>query len=506
MPPLPPAPPPGPAEPARAVAAGLLNLSGLGLGYVFLRRWFLAALCVAATVALVVVALPADPDGVPGWAVLGYLALLLLAALDGARRGLRAPSTAVRAKPVVAVVAALVLLVVPVGGAVAYDRLRDDAVEEMLLDRLAATDALVKKAADQDFAQARPTYRKALSRYRALTEDHPDSKAAHRVHGSLDAYYKAVAAPYRADDHCAAVAPLEYLRDVPRTIDRDVLGTLRTWPDKPLAESLLACGTGKLGTAAGDGDGGELGQLLRTFPKSAQAAEVEPAVRAAVDDRSADLKGAEPCRATEELRTIGDTAKELPDPAPGHLRDDVAGAVENGAYACGMDQFGDKKFAAARKTLADFADTYKSDKRRARAEQVAIAAEIAEQRPSAGAHLPPAKSPGGSRMQLVISNDGPGPVEVLYTGPVTGRITIGGCASCKTYASEAAGRSKACRASGKSYPKKTLRLPAGTYHFLHKPGGSSATARSRAAGGSIQPGYTYTQCSYVVIGGYGTDL
>ncbi|NEB77257.1 hypothetical protein G3I40_18825, partial [Streptomyces sp. SID14478] len=498
--------PPGPPEPARALAVALLNLCGLGLGYVFLRKWLLAALCLAATVALLVVALPADPDGVPAWALVGYPVLLLLAAADGARRGLRTRSTTVRIRPVVALVLGFVLLAVPAGGAVAYGGLRDDAVEDMLLDRLAATDALVKDAAARPFAQARPDYETALSRYRALTEDHPDSRAAHRVHASLDTYYKSVSAPYAKQDHCAAVASLDYLRGVPKGIGHDVLGDLVTWPDKPLAVSLLKCGTGKLGSADSDGTGGELGQLLRTFPKSAQAGEVEPAVRAAVGDHTGELSGAEPCRATEELRHIRDTAKALPAPAPAHLRGSVDGAVRNGDYACGMDEFKDGKFAEARKTLADFAGTYKSDKRRGRAQQVAIAAEIAGQLPAAGAELPPTKAPGGARMQMVISNDGPDPVEILYTGPVTGRVTIGACGSCASYSSEAVGRSKACKASGKSYPKKTLRLPAGTYHFLHKPGGTQATASSRAADGHIQPGYTYTQCSYVVGSGLGTDL
>ncbi|MFE6891170.1 hypothetical protein [Streptomyces sp. NPDC057694] len=500
-PPPPPGTPPGPADPVRAVAAGLLNLSGLGLGYALLRHWALTALALAATAGLLIVALPADPDGVPAWAVAGYLVLLAAAAADGARRGLRAPATAVRVRPVVALALGVLLLAVPAGGALGYGALRDDAVEAMLLDRLERTDALVAKTAGQDFAQAHPDYRTALGRYHDLTEDHPGSRAAHQVHASLVAYYRTVAAPYADHEHCAAVAPLAYLRDVPRSIDRDVLGDLARWPDGRLAASLLACGTGKLGTGEGDGHGGELGQLLRTFPDSKQAAEVEPALHAAVERRAGELDGAEPCPATDALRRIGDTAKELPAPAPAHLRGDVDKAVRDGAYACGLDQFKDEKFGAARTTLTDFAGTYKSDKRRARARQVAIAAEIAEQRPSAGLHLPPAHSPGGTRMQLVISNDGPDPVEVLYTGPVTGRVTIPGCGSCRTYSSETAGRSKACRASGKNYPHTTLRLPAGSYDFLHKPGGAAGTANSRAAGGVIEPGYTYTQCSYVVGGG-----
>ncbi|MFZ3597721.1 hypothetical protein [Streptomyces sp. BH104] len=505
-PPIPPGPPAGPADPARALAAGLLNLSGLGLGYVLVRRRLLALLCVAATAALLTLALPADPDGVPGWALIGYAALLLVAVADGARRGLRAPSSSVQIKPVVAILLGVVLLAVPAGGAVAYGGLRDDAVEEMLLDRLDGADALVRKASARDFAEARADYRTALGRYRDLAEDHPDSRAAHRVHDSLDAYYKAVSAPYADGAHCAAVVPLEHLRSVPDTIDRAVLGSLATWPDKPLAASLLKCGTGRLGTAGSDGKGGELGQLLRTFPGSAQARQVEPAVRAAVERRAGALKGEDPCAAAKALRRIGETAKSLPAPAPTHLRGGVATAVRDGAYACGLDQFEDKKFGAARTSLTDFARTYKHDKRRARAQQVATAAEIAQLRPAAGDRLPPKGEPGASRMEMVISNDGPDPVEILYTGPVTGRVTIAACGSCSTYPTEAAGRAKACKVSGKGYPKKTLRLPAGTYHFLHKPGGRDATALGRAAGGRIQSGYSYTQCSYVVRGELGADL
>ncbi|MFJ4715573.1 hypothetical protein [Streptomyces sp. NPDC088785] len=505
--PRPGTPPPGPADPLRAVATGLLNLSGLGLGYALLRRRALTALCLAATAALLLVALPADPDGVPGWAVAGYLALLLATAADGARRGLRAPVTAGRTRPVAALVLGVLLLAVPAGGALGYGALRDDAVETMLLDRLARADALVARTAGEDFAQARPAYRTALDRYHDLAADHPGSRAAHRVHDSLVTYYRTVAAPHTDADPCTAVAPLSYLREVPRTIDRAVLGDLARWPDGRLAGALLACGTGRLGTTESDGRGGELGRLLRTFPASEQAAAVEPAVRTAVARRAAELDGADPCPATDALRRIGDTAGELPAPAPARLRGDVDTAVRDGVYACGLDQFEDGKFGAARTTLTGFAGTYRSDGRRGRARQVAIAAEIAEQRPSAGLRLPPAHAPGGSRMELVISNDGPDPVEVLYTGPVTGRVTIAGCGSCRTYASEAAGRGNACRASGKSYPHTTLRLPAGSYDFLHKPGGASRSANSRAAGGTIAPGYTYTQCSYVVGGaGLGRNL
>ncbi len=491
--------PKAPADPVRAVAAGLLNLTGLGAGYLLLRRWVLAGVCLAATAALLVLALPAEPDGVPAGLLVAYGLLLLVAALDAARR---AATTPLR-NPVVAMVLGIVLLAVPAGGVVAYGAARDDAVEEMLLGRLDDADALVAKAAARtSFAEGRADYTTALARYRELAHDHAGSKAAELVPDRLDAYYKAVAKPYTDKKDCEAIEPLTYLRTVPgEHMDRDVLGSLTTWPDKPLAASLYACGTGKLGAENAGPDGGELGRLLRTFPKSEQAGRVGGALRDAVAARDRSLGGTEPCTARDELRSIGRTADALPDDAGAGVAADVDTAVEKGVYACGVDEFKDKKFGEARKTLADFADTYKNSKHRARAEDIAIAAEIAGLRPAAGNHLPPAGSPGGARMTLVVSNDGPGPVEVLYTGPVTGSVKLAACGSCTMYASESAGRSKACKANRK-YPKATIRLPAGSYHFLHKHSADTTAAISdRAAGSEIRPGYSYTQCSYVVRGG-----
>ncbi|MFB7161575.1 hypothetical protein [Streptomyces sp. NPDC056242] len=175
------------------MAAGLLNLTGLGAGYLLLRRWVLAAVCLAATAALLVIALPAGPDGVPAGLLVGYGLLLLVAALDGARRA----STSPLRSPVMAMALGIVLLAVPAGGVVAYGAARDDAVEEMLLGRLDDADALVAKAAARtSFAEGRADYTTALARYRELAHDHAGSKAAGLVPDRLDAYYKAVAKPY----------------------------------------------------------------------------------------------------------------------------------------------------------------------------------------------------------------------------------------------------------------------------------------------------------------------
>lgn len=495
----------------RAVAVALLNLTGLGLGYVLIRRWFRALLCWAATAWLLFTALPADPDGVSGGLVTGYLLVLAVAAADGAWAARR---TAVGGswRPVVAAGVGLLLLAVPAGGVAYYGSARDEAVERMLLDRLDEGDRSVETASAKAFGAAREDYGAALAVYRELGEDHAGSRAGKLVPGRLDAYYRAIAAPYREKKHCEAIEPLTYLRSVPDSIDPALLGDLVRYPDEPLADSMYACGVSQLRDGSAGTSGGALGDLLRTFPESAQAGKVGPAVSKEISSRTAAVRGGSPCTATDELRQLRTSTAALPDKEVAALAKDTDGGIRNGVYACGLDEFKDKRFGEARKTLTGFADTYKSDKRRARARDIAIAAEIADTRAAAGKRLPPEHAPGGSRMELVISNDAPDGVEVLYTGPVTGRVDIKGCGSCTSYA-WSSGALRACKDTGKSYPRVTLRLPAGEYHFLYKhrgaPGSSVSGVTSYADGSKIQPGYRYTGCTYVTtstsFGGGSTD-
>lgn len=502
--------PPSVPDPVRALAVALLNLSGLGLGYVLLRRWPAAALCWAATAVLLLIALPADPDGVPGGLVIAYVVFLLFTAADGARRGLRAPAgqaaattgTAGRAgllRPPVVIAVGLVVLAVPAGGAVAYDAARDEAVEQMLLDRLAAADALVEKGSAGAFSASKEQYRSALARYRELADEHEGSRAAKLVPDRLKDYYTTVAGPYAKDEYCGAVEPLTYLRTVPDVVDKDVLGDLAAWPDDRLATSLYECGVRLLGVGASS-DGGEFGVLMRTFPDSEQADKVEPALRGKIKELDGELSGGDqpPCDVTDEVRRVSDTASGLPGDSATVLTAEAGEVVESGTYACGVDQFNDDDFPAARETMTAFADTYKDSKRRAQAQNIAIAAEIAEEAPAAGKRVPSAAKPSGSGLELVISNDAPDDVEILFTGPVTGKVELKSCGSCETYSSESSGRSLACQDTSKSYPKSRLTLPAGNYYFLYKRADDTVDNANHNSTIKIEPGYTYTDCTYVV--------
>ncbi|MGW8764017.1 hypothetical protein ACWGN5_16090 [Streptomyces sp. NPDC055815] len=439
----------------------------------------------------------------PTSVVYGYLAFLIAVAVDGGRRGARATLRAGAGLRRLALPLALVLLAVPAGGSLAYGAARDEAKEQALLERLAAADALVKSADGLAFDKAEPAYRKALDTYRDLGTKHAGSRAGKLVPDRLDAYYKAVSAPYDKKQYCAAVPPLKHLRELPSSVDKELLGSRPAKTDEPLAESLYQCGTAALGVQTAAPTASEsLNELLSTFPKSTQATRVEPAVRAAVKTRTTALSGAEPCDATAELRALRATLDDMPDPSLEPASKEAADAVQKGDFACGTDQFKDKEFSTAATTMTDYAKTYPNSPQAAHARSIAIAAEIAEEEPAAGRSLPPADVPGGARMVMVVSNDGPGEVELLYTGPMTGKVTLRACGTCTKYQTPLLVNSpkiKACSGPSSKYPKATLLLPAGDYHFLQKRAatGTSTAGDTKSSKTMIEPGYSYTNCLYV---------
>ncbi|WUD76941.1 hypothetical protein OG937_37205 [Streptomyces sp. NBC_00510] len=499
IPPMPSTPPPAPPDGLRAAAVGLLNLSGLGLGYALTRRWVLMVVCWFATGLLLLVALPADPDGVPMGLVVVYLALLLAAAVHGAVVGLRTRLVWPAAAPL-AIALGLVLLAVPVSGVVLYDMARDEANEQALLDRLDQADRLVRAGGSRPFDAAQSDYRKALREYRDIRSGHPDSRAAGRVPDRLKTYYTTVGAAYEQQDYCAAIPALTYLRTVPDTVDKPTLGALAQWPDDRLAASLYECGAQRLG----DEDAGwteNFGDLLGTFPDSEQAAKVAPAVDSAVDKAAKDVSGSDPCPAVDRLRTLGTQAGGL-NAGAGDVGDAVAASAaragrsaDSGVYACGVDQYRDGDFGEARKTMNTFVADNKSAKNRALAKKFAIAAEVADEIPAAGKRLPTLAS-GGS-ISVTIKNDSPNPITVLYTGPVTGSLTLKACRSCTSYSllTPTLSGFKPCQDSGTNYPQRTIRLPVGTTYFLHKSTSSdgSSPASDKA---TLKPGYIYTECAY----------
>ncbi|MGW2825255.1 hypothetical protein ACWC24_30275 [Streptomyces sp. NPDC001443] len=506
MPPTPPSVPPAPSVPpdgVRAVAVAVLNLSGLGLGYALVRRWLPAALCWAATAVLLLVALPADPDGVPGAALVLYALFLLAAAAHGAVVGLRTRLAWPPRAPL-ALALGLVLLAAPAGGVVLYDNARDEAIELMLLDRLDEADRLVKSTGGEHFESAQADYRKALAVYADLRAQHPGSRAATRVPGRMRTFYTTVGAPYAAGDYCDAVAPLKYLRTVPKSLPGTDLGDLAEWPEDRLATSLYECASDALATGEATWPAG-FGELLTGFPDSAQAAKVEPAVAAAVGTTEKGLRGKEPCTAVEQLKTLSTRIDGLSG-APAAIGDALAkdarrarSGADAGTYTCGVDQYKDGAFEDAQTTMTTYAAGHRGSGKAALAKKFAIAAEVAQTLPAAGKHVPTNRS-GGS-ISVTVKNDSPDEITVLYTGPVTGSFTLKACGSCSVYPFGGATLlgAEPCSDSGKKYPQRTIQLPVGTTYFVHRPkNDSTASAGSDTA--KLESGYIYTECAYTTQG------
>ncbi|MFG3046088.1 hypothetical protein ACGFZR_14330 [Streptomyces sp. NPDC048241] len=497
VPPMPSGPPPAPPNPLRAAAVALLNLSGLGLGYALLRRWGPLALCLVATAVLLFVALPADADGIPTGVLLGYGVVLLLAAAHGAVVGLRTP---LAARAPLALLLGLVLLAVPVGGALWYDGARAEAEQQALLDRLERADDLVTAAARGTFAASRSDYRSALAVYRDLAVDHPGSRAADRVPARMRAYYSTIGAAYGRGEYCLAVEPLQFLRTVPRTMPADRLGTLTHWPDDRLATSLYECGAADL-TDGGEAWTGHFRDLLGTFPRSAAAAKVVPAADTAVRTAQQGVSGTAPCTAVDRLRALGTRLTDLAATAGASSTGLTAAATraardgDAGAYECGVDQFKDGDFAGARQSMQNYVSDTKSGGKRERAKKIAIGAEVAQTLPAAGKTLPTTAS-GGS-ISVTVKNDSPHDITVLYTGPVTGSFTLKACGGCTAYslAATITPGFKPCSDSGRNYPARTIRLPFGTTYFVHRPGGIGAGAPASDTA-KLRSGYLYTECAY----------
>lgn len=510
-PPIQPAPPPPPLVPPdwwRAMAVALLNLSGLGLGYVVMRRWREAVVCWLATGVLLLIALPATPDGIPTGVVVIYVAFLVLAAVHGAIRGLRTPLVW-PPRSLIAFGLAVVLLAVPLGAAEAFSNAREEATQQMLMDRLTKADATLTAAETEALATAEPGFVTGLAAYQDLLDHHATSRAAKLVPERLKVFYGAVSQPYTSGDYCGAIEPLKFLRTLPgKAISARDLGSLVTFPDDPLATSLYQCGLTTLKPDGGPSAVQDFNDLMATFPTSAQAGKVEPAVANVITSTAAGLTGPDPCTATTQLNGLGDQITRLTSGVAAisdGLKKDVGTVdndVETGAYACAVSKYKGGNFTDAQTAMDDFVTTYPNDPNKALAQKFSIAAQIAQEDAAAG-KVVPTLTTGGS-VDLTIFNDGPNPVQILYTGPATGTVNIAACTSCKVYATTQDGQQNACGDDGTNYPKVEFTLPPGTTYFLQKSTGADVTPYTHSE--QYDADTTYAVCAFETkpFGGLGT--
>ncbi len=454
----------------RGWTAVLLNGTGWGLGFVYLRLWGKAVRYWVATVLLVVFANILNASGTPVVWLVVYALWLLGAMFSGWRHGIRGETATVRA-PAYAPVAGAVVLALVATGLVFYR-----AVPAGELDSAETAHA------GGDCAEASDHYERAsASQYEftlspALAEARDGLAACELLLGAEQAAEQ--------DDYAAALLGYEHYLNrfdgAPPFADAaSRVPVLRLEAADAVAERAAE-------NDAWEGDDGYLAaiegyfQLRADYPDSPEAGQVEERVRGIYDIRTAPLADQRYCEVTDALGQFAGLADEFDEPEAHDLSDrandalpeahygcasayedndkpclaapefeaaaaapaasermaDRAGsALRDTLYDCGQARYQAGSYVEARDSLQQLLDDYPDDARAGDAEDLLIAIDIAEiSEDSDTGELPDPDQAGSGAAGVAtveIENGSSETLEILYTGPETGRTTIDACTGCR---------------------------------------------------------------------------
>lgn len=447
-----------PAEPAaqppsaRPLTAALLNLSGLGLGYLHLRAWLRLVVALAATAGLVWVALPIGREPISVWWAVGYLGALALLALDAAYLARRLARRETRRRTVwtpraAGRVAWATLAVVPLLGA-GYVVTQHEVLEQHLAHDLdQAAESL--KSAGTVFPPFERGYDAAYTTYVRTAAEHPGTRAADRVPGLIDDLYTQA----KGDNVCNSVPAVRYFAE-PGTE-----GPLRAVAQRELPDALHDCGLHSTRRGVFASARPMLTELLADHPASDPAQKVPEELAAWRDDLIKNLNSAGGCHDTRQATESTSFLAGFDSGKVSALADKSRAQVPAGLLRCGMTQFKNGQYTGALASLDVLLEKYPRAKDADYAERVQIAAGIALVDPDAGVRLPSRAEPEGT-VTLTVFNYSPDPFEMVYTGPATGSVLVDGCDDCVLYDE---GDQPACTGYSLTAPSKTVTVPAGDY-------------------------------------------
>jgi tetratricopeptide (TPR) repeat protein len=441
-----------PAPSARPLTAALLNLSGLGLGYLHLRAWARLVVALAATAGLGWVALPIGREPIAVWWAVGYAGALGLFALDAAllarRRARRGtPRRTVWTPRAARRMAWATLAVVPLLGA-GYVVAQHEVLEQHLAYDLDQAEESLESAG-HIFTPHQEAYDAAYATYVQTGSEHPGTRAADRVPGLVDDLY----AQAKGNGGCNGLpAVLHYA-------GQDSTGPLRAVARGELPGTLQDCGLQHLRRGNLAQARPVLADLLTDHPASEPAQELPTELAAWRDDVIKDLTSKGGCADTTRATRSTSFLAGFDSGKVSALADEARTRVPAGLLRCGVAQFEDKQYTAALGNLDSLLDTYPRAKDADYAERVRIAAGIALVDPKAGVKLPSRTELEGT-ITLTVVNYGPDPWEMVYTGPATGTISLDPCEDCGRYAE---GEQPACQGYSLTRPSASVTIPAGSY-------------------------------------------
>jgi len=434
--------------PRSAWAAAPANLTGLGLGYAYLRRPLRVVAAVVGTLVLVVVAFVTDASSAP-WLWRAVAAVWLGAqAVDGARIARRGPRPArgTALLPVGVAAAAVTVLVAGYLGYVAAGR--------------ATYAAAVGAQAEGDCATAAPAFDAVTGRYRLTLADDVPAAAARRA--ECAAY---TAASMARDSGAVA-------EDALRVFRRDHLGSvLMPHVDERLATIVLHRVDTAVATLAGQTGAARaatvrtavetLLSVRRDFAGAPSAARVPQALQTLWVTAERPFGDAQFCAVLPTL----DYAVTLPEAETGAIAATAREHRPQAQLGCGLAEFRAGRFPQAATAVQGLLDDYPADPGAAQARSVLVATNVARATPDPIPVPAPFGTPGDRR--VTFYNVTSTPLRLQISGATAADVTVPGCPSCPA----SLPKLDTCPSPG-GKPTQNVRLAGGLYHVLLQPTGS----------------------------------
>lgn len=504
-----------PGAPRSPLAAGLLNLSGLGLGYAYLGRLWRQSLHLVITAGLVVIAFATGAAALPWvWVAVaaGWLGWMAVDAWSLARDlHARPAGTAARVLPVavaVALVGALVtgyLLYGAAGGRAYADAAaaRDRGDCATAVDGFGTVTGIYQLTLSGDVARAaagraectaflaasgagqRGDHAGAVRLYGEFRRAHPGTALAAFVDDDLRRTYRAWGAELRTAGEYGEA----------RRVYRDLLVEVGSGDAAARAELAATyveqadALRGQLGTLTGqprvDAVAGAIENLLVVSREFADTPSAPATGQRIVDTYAAAVApgGCEAVPALDHIVSLTDAA------AAGIV---VTATAERPAalFGCGIARYDAGSWGEAAAMFDRVVAEYPEDPQAAQARADAIAARAAEVTGTPPAALPgPFAGDNPGSIPVTLYNDNPAEVRVYVLGPTAHEIVLPGCPGCPaSYATDG----EACPTFD-GRPSARLTLPAGEYTVISR----YATTNPAVQTSAVQRGFEYTNCLYV---------
>ncbi|MEU4768007.1 hypothetical protein AB0H12_32630 [Actinosynnema sp. NPDC023794] len=463
--------PPTPPEPKSTAAAVLLNLTGVGAGYFYLRRRWQAWTAVVLAVGLVVVAFATNAAADPWlWRTLAAVWLVILV-LDARRIAVKHPPIANRRPVVIGAIAVVAVVGAYIGygvlGRGAYDdglaaQGRGDCAaatgqfkavtgpyELTLSSDIAAANRGLAECADFTRAADAGDEATAVQRYGQFRRDHPDSPLTPFVHDELVETYTTWARGLRDEGRLSdSIKVYRDLLSEDESFAPEVADAYLRLAKQFMAEQPV----GASGAATA------LEAIADDFADTPSAKEVPAAFDALYAAATAPLAAGQPCKVVDVLAFFAGLNNKVAAKVAGEAKNQYPRAMLD----CGLSELRDGQAETAVGTLDRFIRTFPEHGDLPQAKSARIAAKVAI---GTGARVPvPAPLGAGGPITITFYNTVNASIDIKLAGSTAHEFTLPPCATCPEY--HAPGTGAAACDSPVGRPLFAVGLGAGTHHVL----------------------------------------